>query len=626
MTILADSRPAVTPVATAGLLLAARSSLADLGLASPGVAEILGATGASRSRAYEVRDDLLSLLSTLVRPPGRPRVEPVPPADERTVTLTRKALAFVMDHPGCVYGGPKRRHYSDEFRHRVIELRGEWADLDLETFAAAVCVPAGTLEDWLRPGGAAGHTRKPPAGPRADDASSSEAKVAAIETVLDAWRKWSGSFAAFCSHIRHHQRIRHGNTLIADILFTHGERTPQRRGRRHTDEDALRGTFETFFPGAQWVGDGAEVVVTLDDERFSFNLELMVDPFSGAFVGASIRDREDSEAVVEAFAHGIETTAERPIALLLDNRPSNHTAEVTDVLEETLCIPATLYRAQNKAHVEGAFGLFAQHAPPIHLPTDDRRELGRQVLALVATLFARIVNHRPRRDRKGKSRFELSDSSHVTEVDREEARRAFLERIRQQERARRTREARLDPGTKRLLDEAFQRLGLDDPKRHFRNAIACYRVEDIVDSIAIFEAKSERDSLPEGADARYLLGIVRNVHHVHEADAITLVLLRRRLQARDTFLQPLVQQRDAILDHDDAPLRTLLDRALDADRTLDHLFWIQVAADFIVAQPEADWPELFRQAARRIHATFAVPTRKRSATERRLARLLWPIS
>jgi hypothetical protein len=49
---------------------------------------------------------------------------------------------------------------------------------------------------------------------------------------------------------------------------------------------------------------------------------------------------------------------------------------------------------------------------------------------------------------------------------------------------------------------------LTDPERHVRDAIACYSRDAIVDAIAIFSGKRTAATLPDGVDARYLLGIV----------------------------------------------------------------------------------------------------------------------
>jgi len=355
-------------------MLAARSLSEPYGASQPSVAEILRLTGATRSRAYEIKDALEALLPQLARPPGRPRVERATDSADAPglVGIAVETIRFIKQHPGCVQGGARAR-YADCFRRFVLELRERHADVAAAEFAAAIDLPLGTLEDWLRsprPGAGTvdGAASAPPS---ADEpaAAGRDAQQAQIETVLAAWRAWRGDFGAFCDHVRREHRLELGRTLIANILFVHGERTPARRGGRSRDEDALRGTFETFFGGAQWVGDGKQVAVVLDGRRFQFNLELDVDAATDAAVGISVRDEEDSVAVTEAFEHGIETTGAPPLALLLDNRPSNHTPEVDAALGDTMRIRATPGRAQNKAHVEGAFGLFAQKVPPLVLDT-----------------------------------------------------------------------------------------------------------------------------------------------------------------------------------------------------------------------------------------------------------------
>ena len=142
-----------------------------------------------------------------------------------------------------------------------------------------------------------------------------------MQTVLDAWPRWEGSFLGFCEHVQGELRLPFGRDLVARILEVHGLRRRAHRDGRSPDERALRGAFRTFFPGAQWVGDGMQVPVVINGRRFTFNLELNVDAHTGAFVGASVRDNEDSAAVVEAFADGVATTGSTPLALLLDNKP-----------------------------------------------------------------------------------------------------------------------------------------------------------------------------------------------------------------------------------------------------------------------------------------------------------------
>lgn len=590
----------------------------------PSAQSILDATGASKSRAYELAQQLRASLPSLSRPPGRPHVAREPAPVDGVMAIHGDILRFVGEHPGCICRGNERGWYSDAFRLFVVELRERHAAIALDDFARAVAVPLGTLEDWLR--------APLPAVPNdVDDEGTVEtgAEQAQVETVLAAWRTWSGELSAFCEHVRKNHRLDFGRTMIATILSTHGERKPAKRAGRSRDEEALRGAFETFFPGAQWVGDGKKLDVRVDGVNYTHNLELDVDAKTDAAVGISVTAVEDSAAVVEAFENGKDTTGKPPLALLLDNRPSNHTPDVDAALGETTRMRSTPGRAQNKAHVEGEFGLFAQKVPPIEIETGDARKLARTIAFLIALTFFRAQNHAPRRDRNGFTRVELYGET-VTPEMREAARAALRERMRKLELARQTRAARLDPVVCGLLDDAFARLGLEDPERHVRDAIACYRVDSIVASIAIFDGKRTAGTLPTGVDARYLLGIVRNVEHVHEADAITDALLRERLAARDRFLKALTGERDVFLaatPDDGSRLDGLVDRLVNAERVIDRTFWLDAAAGIIRAHDgDEQRCVLARRAARRIHARFRLHTHERHRLVRALLCRVWPLA
>jgi hypothetical protein len=617
---------------TAGVLLAARSLSAPHGVPQPSVGEILRLTGATRSRAYEIKDALEAVLPTLARPPGRPRVEPAPgPTNApELVGIAVEMIQFMRRNPGCVQSGA-RDHYADCFRRFVLELRERHADVAATEFALAIDLPLGTLEDWMRCVRPVAAAAGAVAATSADEPRAAEHDVrqAQIETVLAAWRVWRGPFGAFCAHLRRDHRLELGRSLIASILFEYGVRTPARRGGRSRDEHALRGAFETFFPGAQWVGDGKQLTVVIDGKIFHKNLELMIDAASDAATGISVRDEEDSAAVVEAFTQGAQTTGEQPLACLLDNRPSNHTPEVDAALGDTMRIRATPGRAQNKAHVEGAFGLFAQKVPAIDLDTRDPDALATTVALLLATTFFRALNRAPRRDRAGKTRVDLYEQS-ITPEQYQAAHAALRERMRKQELARQTRAARRDPVIAALLDDAFARLGLLDPERHIRDAIACYPRDAIVDAIGIFSGKRTAGTLPDGVDARYLLGIVRNLHHCHEAEPITEALIRERLSARDRFLAPLVSERDAILATGradvGATLIALVDRLVDAEHAIDRHIWLDAAAELIAPHPHDERIALAKRAVQRIHTAFKLSTRDRAHLERALLRRLLPVA
>ncbi|MBW2736857.1 MAG: DDE-type integrase/transposase/recombinase [Deltaproteobacteria bacterium] len=603
-------------------------------LPHPTTKQIIDVTGVSRSRAYELRDTLHAVLPTLQRAAGRPKAAPPSRSAERTDALSHAALRFVMTHPGCVYGGPSRNHYSIAYRHFVLELRQQHPAVDLERFAHAIELPLGTLKDWLSPGPLDKREQTQLANADNDrpvqtaGASFASPTSVHIETVLAAWEPWNGGFVTFCEHVQRDWRVPFGKTLIANILEAEGVRIPKRRkGRRSADEAALRGSFVTFFSGAQWVGDGTAIDVVIDGEVFTFNLELVVDAFSGGFVGISVRDEEDSDAVIEAFDDGVHTAGASPLALLLDNRASNHTEDVDAALGDTLRMRSTPGRAQNKAHVEGAFGLFKQTAPPLEINTATTRETARQMAELQAQTWFRTVNHLPRRDRNGRTRVDLYQEHH-SKKQVAQARAALEERCRKQMLAQRTLEARQDPVVRQLLNETFERLSLIDYERNIRNAIATYPFNAIVNGIAIYEGKCKAGTLPDGVDGNYLLGIVRNLAQLNEGHEIAEALLRTRLHARDFMLAELALRRgealSAITDPVDVAKR-FVEFAMDTKWQIDRLFWIQAISDVIASEPQQKRTVLFISVARRIHASFHVSHRERLYMTRIIATKIFPL-
>ncbi len=621
---IAEKLLSVCPLVATALLLLARALLESLALPAPTVSQILAATGASRSSAYELLAVLVDLLPTLVPTRGRPPKAPPPPSSTSTGdsgTLTHALLGYVMAHAGCVRHGELRQHYSDGFRRFVLDLRAEHHSVEIEAFAEATRLPLGTLKDWLRSPTGTLDAPEPTAPPQRPGAEHAQ-----MQTVLDAWPRWHGSFLGFCEHVRVELRVPLGRDLVARILDVHGLRRRARRDGRAPDEIALRGAFRTFFPGAQWVGDGMQLPVVVDDQRFTFNLELDVDAHTAALPGASIRSEEDAAAVIEAFDDGVLTTGAAPLALLLDNRPSNHTPDVDVALGDTIRIRATPERPQSKAHVEGAFGLFSQVLPDLVL--DTRRgalALASAFLAVVVQVWAHTTNHRPRANRGGRSRVELY-SDQPSDEQIEDARRELRNIAERQERARRTLEARRRPDVLLFLDAQFARLNLLDPERHIRVAIAAHPFDAIIDGIATFEGKRLANTLPDGVDARYLHGIVRNLAAKAEGEQIARRLFALRLEARDAMLASLVAARDVIVLASATALANCVDRALATQSPLERTFWLDSLADFVRSRDQAQHAPLFYAAARRIEATFAVAPRERHEAVRLLADRVVPLA
>ena len=623
MPLLPPETPAVSPLLTAGLLLAALRHLEGLGLPRPTAAAVVGALGVSRSRAYELRDVVEHALPTLGRPVGRPTPPPSPSVD--TAPILRACRDFAYDHPGAVGGTGVRRRYSDTFRRFILDLLAKYQEVSVDAFAEAAGVPAATLRDWLRGGlTATAASTDALATPKTLDPTGPQ-----METLLTLWSTWKGSFLAFCRHANEDWRLPFGRTLIAHLLAAHGVRFAHRRSGRSPDEDALRGQFLTWFPDAQWVGDGALVTASVDGESFPFNLELLVDPFSGAFTGVAVTDTEDAAAVVAAVRDAQATTDAVPESVLLDNKPSNHAELVKNSLAPSVVERATPFRPQNKAHIEGGFGLFRQIAPALAILAGDPRAMARTLVELVVVTWARTINHRPRNDRGGRTRVNLHLNHEPTPEEVEAARAALRERLRRYDRSRATLAARQNPQVRAALTEAFTTFAFDDPDGAILDATARYSLDAVVEGIAVATAKHKAGSWPDDADARYLLGIVRRIAGEREQWELALALWQERGRAQDRAMEATERTKAAIDNNADGAedrLVSYVDRALGSPRQLDRFFWLGAIADTVCVEDKRSHEALFLLAARRIASTHAVPHKERASALRFLAARLRPLA
>lgn len=620
------------------VLLVALDLLKNLGLPHPTAAAVLEATGATRTQAYAWAGRLTALLPTLVQPPGRPPVEPTQATDGGAVRLANVAtdtLRYLYAHPGAARHAGQRLKPSSGFKRHVVELCARHRDLSTEQLAATLGLSASTLREWLRKadvdidiGGTTPGTPEPETAAAKAVRESSDLE---LQLVLDQYRCWEGSFSAFCEHVATHHAVCLGRTAIASVLEQAGVRRPTKRPGRSPDEHALRHSFVTFFPGAQWTADGTEVAAVVDGQRYVFNLQLSVDTYSAAAVGIDVRDHEDAAAVIASFDEGASTTGGPPIAFLLDNKACNFTSEVDAATGDTLCIPATLGRPQNKAHVEGCFGLFSQQAPALVLgDVTDHKELARQLIELAVRTFFNTLNMRPRKSSGGRSRIELYTSAVPTAEQVEHAKAALQARLDKQRKARRTLRERLDPNTAAAVAAAFGRFKFDDPTGNTLNACAGYPLRDVLDGIAIFQAKQNSGRLPVDLDlpSRYLLGIISNKSADREAMALAEALWDERSRARDRIFARIETQRDTILSNSDSlqgALASFVEHAFEANLKIERHWWLTSAAEQINKQPGNARRKLFLHTARRIQSCYDVPARDREAASCLLAEAILPV-
>jgi hypothetical protein len=575
------------------------------------VAGVLAVTGAGRSQAYALLPRLREAAAALVAPAGRPASEPSSASesasDEATVAVLRAVRDFLMEHPGAIAGSGERRRYSDGLRRFVVGLAAPGAvaeSLTVLQLADAVGVSLGTLKDWLRL----------PATSAAEEPTIEPAFESArpdIATILSLWPTWEGSFQDFCRMLRRDQRLTVGDTFVGNVLQAAGLRHRKPRGRN--DAPWSRDTWRKLFPGAQWLGDGTTIALSLDGVWHVFNLEVISDPATNATVGIVATDTEDAAAVLAAFEHGEQTTGERPLAMTLDNKAPNLSAEVKAGIAPTELLRATPGRGQAKAPLEGSFGLFQQTAPPLIVRGDTPRERARSYLALLFVIWAWARNGKPRAKLRGRSPAEAYAQDRPSEAQVAATKEHLAELRRREELARQTRAQKSDPVRRTLLAGALADLGIPDPKGHLAGSLARYGMDALLRAIAVFRARLERGTLPPDADhGRYFAGIVRNLDTRLDLERMGEHLLEIRLRHGDLTLAALNREMLALRAATPAAqhAQAVVDRALAADASIDFRFWTRAAASALAAM--ADPVAQYRPLVRRVAASFATDRDRRA--------------
>lgn len=580
-------------------------------------AEAIELAGAGRSQAYAMLGRLRHEAQSLTRPAGRPQM---PSADEQVLAkLSAKALAFVMAHPGCCKttdGG--RAVYHDSFRRFVLELFAPGqlaANLPVQQVAPAICVPLGTLKDWLH-----AELRTPATDDAKHDGSEHEPcfgmSQPQIATLLAEYSNWQGDLSGFCEYARSELGLPFGRGFITTVLSAAGLHSPKPRNRPHQPPWS-RGSMQRGFPGMQWFGDGKQLNVVIRDQTFSFNIEAFVDGASSATVGALVTDSEDAAAVVGTFYDGLFTVeGQVPMAVTLDNRPSNFASQVEQTLSCTELLHATAGRGQAKAPVEGSFGLFEQAMPgSLLINGQDDRALAGSVANLVVRAFYLGRNGRPSRKLGGLCPAQAYLGAKPTEAQIEAAKQWILELRRREQLARTSRERRTDPIRRALLEKELQRLGIDNPKGCVSLALASYSMDAILTGLAIFEAKRDHGTLPNDClPDRYLGGIIRNCDDKKHLESMGRKLLELRLSVADAQLRPLQAQAteiSAAAKDTSERTRAFVDRALDADSTAASRFWTSQAINSMSQLPASEAPALCTHLRRVIAAALRVDIKRR---------------
>lgn len=618
----------------AGAVVLSLQYLRAKGIKAPAIAPTLAALSVSRSHAYVLSERMGAHLPMLCSESGRP-------SDSGSSSVEvdlRYAVAcatrdYLIQHPGAMAGRDHRSTYSQEFTHMVIDLRdGVGATLSLPAFAEACGVPLETLRQWLRPERReeSFDDHKAQNSQPAASLPDQELPSGVASQVIGLWRSNPRiALTTFRDLLHNEHRIDLSLYTLRRILRLGEGKNRSKPRRPRPDPEAIRGQLQRFFPGAQWMADGKNVALSLSGEVFAFNWELVVDTATGASVGIDVSDVEDSTSLGVAFDAGVTTTTQAPMALLTDNLPANHSEQSRAHLEGhgTLEMPSTAFRPENKATVEGAFGLFAQQSAPLVIDASEPREIARQVISLILTAYCTARNFVPRRGLGGKNAAQVHQD--VTPTEREKADAlAALQQIKARISNKNQRELeRTDPEARRAIEDAFNEFGMRDPEGYFLRAIAKTGIDAVLEAVAIFRAKSRRGQSFEYPE-RYFYGIARNLAEKRDQLAIYEDLLALRINSRDRLLAPLVES-DAQLQRtlpEEAYASDLIGRTLGCDAYVDRAFWRRRFLDVLSTLPDNDRKRLARTAARKSACAFNLDARERQAFTAAIAAITIPFA
>lgn len=489
-----------------GIILLARHVADALGISlDASVAEMCRTTGASRPSVYEQAGRVLaSVLGLAERRQGRPTGTGSPAEDgDAASSLTIDVLSFRLEHPGSAVPRQRRTVYSPAFLRFILERFDTWSSTH-DAFARAARLPLDTLNDWLRADRAETLAQPEPKPAPVVPVDASEI----VRQIAVEWQRREGPTRPFLTHAAATFSL--STAQVRRVLSIIGAIKPRsRRPFRH------RGEGHRLSPGMMLVTDGKRIDIELSGSgrRIHLNWQAMADQATGCDTAVVVSDEEDAAAVTDAFGASLVTLGGVvPDALLHDNKPIYDDASLKESIASygTTMIAATPGRPENKAGVEGAFGLFEQRVGPIRLDDTSKESLIHSAVREALRTYTAATNAVPRIELHGHSRAHTLQSS-CPSYEQQQRDRVFLARLSANHQTPRW-QREPDPTTLRLLDSVFERLGLlgNDQNRSLRRYLARYEPAAIRRAHAVVAPKLERGDVDLRWAHRYLVKVIQN--------------------------------------------------------------------------------------------------------------------
>ena len=142
--------------------------------------------------------------------------------------------------------------------------------------------------------------------------------------------------------------------------------------------------------------DGSEMVIFLDKEPYTFNVELSVDVGTFHHTAFSVGDSETSDEIISVLESHRKNWG-NPLGVLCDSASANLSEKTRAYLEaqEIDLISAGPGNPKGNGTDEGAFSQMKDVLGPIHLDFSSPRALARSVLEKLISVYMRIRNRIP---------------------------------------------------------------------------------------------------------------------------------------------------------------------------------------------------------------------------------------
>ena len=292
---------------------------------------------------------------------------------------------------------------------------------------------------------------------------------------------------------------------VEDLLLANGCRQPKTQAKSRPN---YHPAVKRYFPHAQTVLDGKQVVVSLNGQDYTFVLELCKDMASDGNGGYAIGETETAELVKQAFNNYCANHT-RPLATLIDNGSGNVSAAVDLGAEGILMIRAYPYHAETKGQIEGEFSLFEKTVSQIVVEGQTEQELALNILKQIVELYLKLRNHTPRCSVCPFTPAKLM-AAKLDGVDAETAYQAL--KAQQQQRQQQTEQRlKLSSQYNDLVDSIVKEHQLAGDRLRLKKSMKWIELSTIKKAEAQFSVLSQRDNFDPGKRTMaYFCAMARN--------------------------------------------------------------------------------------------------------------------